>query len=1420
MNNTAKNGGCIFLEKSPYAEIKHCHFKENNASNEGGAIAITKESNVFICNSHFEGNVAHHNGAVLHILESNSVTVSNCTFKSNKALDSGGAIRVSDKSNISLSDSYFEGNEAEDNSGALYIRNDSNATISSCTFIRNKAQTVGGSIQLLRNSKLTIKDSKFEKNKANDGGALFVQNSSKAKICNTSFYDNAALGGGDNEAEGSGGAISIQESGALWVYRSIFNNNKADLAGAISIRSSSKATVFKCKFTNNAAMGSAGTILLRKNSTLELKKSNFTGNTAGSVGGALSVVNNCSLSVNSSQFMSNNATYGGCVQISDASSVNVSNSEFEYCAAAVGGGAISISAQSNLSLFLSSFTNNTAKNGAGIEIDEGSLDIDRSSFSFGLAVLSGGAINASASKLSIRDSTFKLNNAKAGNGGAIDIKKDGELTGTSIILQSNTAGSLGGGISAKNNVNIDLQHGEFLDNKAQNGSGLDARDQVQIQFHAFKFQGNTARTSGAAVYVQSSKKLLSFNNCTFSKNSANYGAAVYANDVTINIINCSLFEYNTAREGGALHIIQTNLTLIQTIIRSNTAHDSGGGIFALNGSIVNASNLTVALNSANHTGGGIAMLSRTSLVCKSCFFKNNTASQGAGLHIMSDDSDLIVTQLDDCVFQSNIASYCGGGIDFHGPENKATSCKNSKDTCGHLVMRNTSFLGNYAELSGAALISTDLEIVRVTCASPSTHDNITKTTLYSLQTIDPHNLCANWSENHANNKEIGKEVTSYGRKFTLRFDYKEDDYANDITLVPVKEGEYRIQNLRKGAKIPDLFIEAFEVDGNIIAPTSQQMFNLVVRSEEGVVKEQHNINMTNGIGVIKGKQFDLFLDPNDYNVTLTSENPAFRNIKIVVHIRSCQAGEIMTEHGGICEDCKDLAYNFNATPGAKCQPCPNNANCKGRFITPEDDYSNQSPCSDDVKACLIREACQYPNRTSALFNITMNSTQCPVSELVRDQYDKALCNEGYKGPLCGSCKKRYGLHFGFRCVKCAGKGWSFLSIFGIICYLLVFSSITITGNLPSTVQDTSNKSESKHMKDQESSLTVVIESKRAKVKQDTHAPPDASHKGKPVPVGNAKSSEIKECELARWKATESLKILMNFLQVTAIAASVTARWTEGAMTMFMSFDVIGALTTAALTAPIDCIVASSSGITRSLWRISVVVSVPISVMILYAIFWGIRTYLKSRGFSYFMKRVLLSIIAITYISYLALTKTAVKLFYCVDISNAAHPPGRFSHRHLAFDTSIKCFHGGHFALITIGSIILLVVTVSFPVTLAVVLYRHKSSKQTESWIPETMGFLYRAYEKNFKFWECLLMNNQQLPQSIRAVLASVVITLNVSFFICLLTNLIYSCLPVIKQFLESKRVKDVSLASAKKKLEAFISARYPNWRIRRKTMGA
>ena len=135
---------------------------------------------------------------------------------------------------------------------------------------------------------------------------------------------------------------------------------------------------------------------------------------------------------------------------------------------------------------------------------------------------------------------------------------------------------------------------------------------------------------------------------------------------------------------------------------------------------------------------------------------------------------------------------------------------------------------------------------------------------------------------------------------------------------------------------------------------------------------------------------------------------------------------------------------------------------------------------------------------------------------------------------------------------------------------------------------------------------------------------------------------------------------------------------------------------------------------------------------------------------YFVKRALLSFLAVSYMSYISVTKTAVNTLNCIDIHDSTHIDLDHTTRRWAMDTSLTCYKGSHAVLASfIGWPVVIGVSFGMPIALGCALIKQRSMDSSQNpWFFEATGFLCRAYKDSFVYWESIVM----LRKSVLAIL--------------------------------------------------------------------
>ena len=172
---------------------------------------------------------------------------------------------------------------------------------------------------------------------------------------------------------------------------------------------------------------------------------------------------------------------------------------------------------------------------------------------------------------------------------------------------------------------------------------------------------------------------------------------------------------------------------------------------------------------------------------------------------------------------------------------------------------------------------------------------------------------------------------------------------------------------------------------------------------------------------------------------------------------------------------------------------------------------------------------------------------------------------------------------------------------------------------------------------------------------------------------------------------------------------------------------------------------------RSVISTLIDVFVPVAVISFFGLFWLFVTVRNKRDFLFFLKRSVLSAVAVFYISYISVTRTLVNILNCIEVHDSIDVMVDSTSDYWAVDTSLRCYEGAHATLAgAVGWPILVLFSLGYPVAMACVIVRHVQEEVKEGWIYDVAGFMYRSYRRRFVYWESVIMLR-------KAVLAVVVV---------------------------------------------------------------
>ena len=433
-----------------------------------------------------------------------------------------------------------------------------------------------------------------------------------------------------------GGAI-ISTFSNISITGSNFEDNHAEIGGDIFTEDFSRISIFNSSFTGEGLM-------------TVTKEAPF--------GGAI-FSHEGSFSIIDCQFIGKNATVGGGI-MSSLSTFRINSTTFRQNVATDHGGSV-FGYESMITIDKCDFLRNYAGAGAGIATQEGIMNVDTSRFIDNVAERHAAALDLFLDFPRIRGCIF-VNNVARSFAGAIllwfsnaymygKVIPDGEVqsyndSGMYCYSKDDSYGQL---------VNISqTTPGEkiiFVSNSAPTGGAIYVIRSTVRSCGPIFFSRNVATLYSSVYYLDS---VVSFEG--FTEVSQNLGS-LFAFNSHLNFSGCNRFVDNSPpqitvsnfREGGALTLVQSRLTVRGSSIFKNNHAETGGAIASTDSEIFLNDEVNITNNRAYKNGGGV-YLSQSELHAlreSTVSVSNNKAeTKGGGIHSISSSLKCTVTGSD------------------------------------------------------------------------------------------------------------------------------------------------------------------------------------------------------------------------------------------------------------------------------------------------------------------------------------------------------------------------------------------------------------------------------------------------------------------------------------------------------------------------------------------------------------------------------------------------------------------------------------------------------------------------------------------------------------------------------------------------------------------------------------------------------
>ena len=526
------------------------------------------------------------------------------------------------------------------------------------------------------------------------GGGMYIDGGT-VRLLNSSITNNSATG-----ESGSGGGVFANTGQFVAVFTDI-SGNDANRAGG-GIETGTALTYLRAGTLNDNAAGlddganpgNGGGLHVTGAATVTILDMDVSGNTAASEGGGLWNQAGTRMFVRGMTTITGNTASGD--------------------AADTGGGGIYNNGGS-LTVLGADISGNTADGESG----------------------SGGGLFSTDGDVIVRDTTFSANTANRAGGGIEII--DGDLRIFTSTLDANVAGGdaanpgSGGALHVSGSAGVDIRTTQVTNNTASaEGGGL------------WNASGSTMRVLADTLIVDN----------TASGDDADQGGGGLYNDGGTLFVVDSRIESNDADgdlgSGGGILTVDGLLRVRDSVITLNAAHRAGGGIEAVEGTLLidgvsfgeQSDDGSGTVSEGNRTGpdavmqgdpdddsdnggsgpgngGGIHITgSASSTITNSSFFGNTAAAEGGGLW----NSATATMRVTDTTVVENVASgddadqgggglfndggrllIEGGRLDFNTADGESGSGGGILSTANTLFVRDTEIKGNLANRAGGGI---------------------------------------------------------------------------------------------------------------------------------------------------------------------------------------------------------------------------------------------------------------------------------------------------------------------------------------------------------------------------------------------------------------------------------------------------------------------------------------------------------------------------------------------------------------------------------------------------------------------------------------------------------------------------------------------------------------------------------------------
>lgn len=481
-NYTPKNGGGIYSKDAititnSVIEYNYAMATATGATTDtgrGGGFYFSGGKEFVLDNTKVLNNAAMLFGGGGQIESNASLVLRNesAIDRNQAVIRGGGALHMTSGAKLTLNDgTSISNNRANGWGGAIHGSRDCTINLIGGTMSENAVNGRGGAINVSAGSALTLGGTTISKNTAQEGY------NHKYSTVTTDFTTGKCTwtpptGGEDSTIPAYGGGVAV-DAGKCIIDGSVVSGNRAAFAGG-------GIALIMDSYKNNNGTIIDGSIA----PTLILNRGEISSNSTDGKGGGVYV-------------MKNNET-----EITTISSATINGGSISGNTSKEDGGGIYLD-DGNVTVTQGEFSGNEAKSrGGALYVNSGTVSLNKVAMNSNTATGDGGGLYLGSGTLSIGDdagNTVKGNSAANGAGVCI---ADGSLSVNKCDISYNIASNYGGGVYVMNTspTNITLSGGGvFEHNSAKAGGGLAVGGAINLSFEG-SIQSNKA-TNGGGIYL-------------------------------------------------------------------------------------------------------------------------------------------------------------------------------------------------------------------------------------------------------------------------------------------------------------------------------------------------------------------------------------------------------------------------------------------------------------------------------------------------------------------------------------------------------------------------------------------------------------------------------------------------------------------------------------------------------------------------------------------------------------------------------------------------------------------------------------------------------------------------------------------------------------------------------------------------------